>query len=37
MLEHKKAMKIYDVSLGKGVISLETPPLLVAPCRAHSE
>ena len=37
MLEHGKAIEIYDVSLGKGAISLETPPLLVAPCRAHSE
>ena len=37
MLECGKAMEIYDVSLGKGAISLETPPLLVAPCRAHSE
>ena len=37
MLEHGKAMEIYDVSLGKGAIFPGTSPLLLSPCRAHSE
>ena len=36
MLEYGKVMEIYDVSLGKGAISLGMPLLLVALFRAHS-